>query len=107
MGWVGPSRLNEWSHEPLEHRIQQARTEAADEWADEFAQGLVAGAGAGPEAHIAHPGLSLMPHRGEGHITDLAASPAGRVSDLGFGASSRTHPTTAHGAEEKVTRDEG
>jgi hypothetical protein len=51
MGWVGHSRLNEWTHEPLEHRIAQARADAQDEWAEELAMG----AGAGVEASLLIP----------------------------------------------------
>jgi hypothetical protein len=76
MGW---SLRHEWTHEPLEHRIAQARTEAQDNWAEE----LAAGAGVEPEAlHIPRALRSATP-------TGLAAPATCGVPD-GPGARSRS-----------------
>jgi hypothetical protein len=83
MGWVGHSRLNEWTHEPLEHRIAQARADAQDEWAEELAMG----AGAGEVS------LSPAEPQGADPATGLAARHVSGLPDAGVRSHSHRKDT--------------
>jgi hypothetical protein len=75
MGWVGHSRLNEWTHEPLEHRIAQARADAQDEWAEELAMGAGAGEALRPPSH-AHRSATESAGLAARHVSGLPAAGA-------------------------------
>jgi hypothetical protein len=71
MGW---SLRHEWTHEPLEHRIAQARADAQDEYAED----LAAAGGGVPSPPISHA-TGGTPH------SDLTR-PSSRVSRTPGGA---------------------
>jgi hypothetical protein len=73
---MGFSLRNEWIHEPLEHRIAQARADAQDDWAEELAMGAGAGTGAPhlPEPEDANHAHGLAAQHATGGVPTGARS---------------------------------